>query len=1181
MTEAGERGRHSRRRWLLRALLVFGALSVLLVIALRLYLGSSAPARQLSRYLTAYLHQEVRVARVELSGGTLYLKEVTLANPVGFAPGRLLSVGRLALAPDLGSYLSGGRRLRLLELDGVEANLSKNRGGEWNFAPLQRLLASRKPSPRETVIGALVIRRGTLSLEGYRVPDISLKVLELASRGSLDSRLELSFRDGAGNLYRVVGRARPGKDAAIDAVLSSNDLALSAWARGLKLKDPALLARARGDLALSGSLHRGDIALSGTLRFRELQPQLAARRLPIGGNLTFAARYLPKDDELRLDRAALELKELATVRARGVVHQVKKGRNYDLQLALEPMDVARLGFLLPEAQRRRMALAGRLRLDELRLQGSARGLATLTGATRLEGGSLTRDGRPLFSGLFAEALLSGSAAGYRAVGRLRLGAAQGGLVREAAAPFVVDLAPRFRLLTASFPTLAATIGEIPLRGGASFTPRAPVPLRARLQLADTEASRLNRWLGNSRVRLDAGTVSAQIDAAGRGWKDLTVTVAVGMKRVGGSRGGKRFALLDGKAGGRIAANRGRYSAYGRLELGGLAYQGRQGTASFDFNYADHKLLLRDLFARLDGSAFAVSRLDARFSPRVQTAGATSLPLAVECSGWELSHGELAVKGGRGELQGNYRTDPRGGWLEGGGTLALGELSWRGQAVGAPWARFTLARTATRATIGGPLLGGELSAAVAANPMKPRETTSFQVAVRNVSLAQAGALLPKRQGAVSLSDGRLQAEATGRYGTGSGVEGSLSAKGEGLSLTGSGNRKLVAGAEVTLSAALAGRQLTLNKGLVRSGETVLNLTGQLADPFSPQRKGRFAFVLPQTGAAALVDLFANTLPPFLQQATVSGGVAADGSVVLGEGVPRLEAVVAFRELRVESSAQKVSVAGVNGRLPLSLELGGEKGARRETRLPFARENYAELRQRLSRRVARGEQASVGKIALGALELTGLKFRVAAREGRTDIVSLTGTLLDGTLLGAGSISLAQGLSYRGDLLVNDASLKRLCETLPNLKGYISGRVDGVLSIQGEGKGGEGLVGYTNLWAKKSRGEKMVVSKEFLQRLSKRKISGLFFSMDRPYDQAEINAYLEKGYLTFEKMSIMHTNFLGVRDLSVNIAPSQNRIALDHLLDAIKRAAARSKGGGGEKAPEEAPAAPAPAPEFRWEE
>jgi hypothetical protein len=101
-------------------------------------------------------------------------------------------------------------------------------------------------------------------------------------------------------------------------------------------------------------------------------------------------------------------------------------------------------------------------------------------------------------------------------------------------------------------------------------------------------------------------------------------------------------------------------------------------------------------------------------------------------------------------------------------------------------------------------------------------------------------------------------------------------------------------------------------------------------------------------------------------------------------------------------------------------------------------------------------------------------------------------------------------------------------------------------------------------------MLVSKEFLQRLAGKKLKGFFFRDDRSYDRGEIGAYLEDGYLTFNQLNLSHTNLLGMKDLSVSVAPVQNRIGLQHLFESIRQAAARGKPAAGQP-PVETPVEP----------
>ena len=171
----------------------------------------------------------------------------------------------------------------------------------------------------------------------------------------------------------------------------------------------------------------------------------------------------------------------------------------------------------------------------------------------------------------------------------------------------------------------------------------------------------------------------------------------------------------------------------------------------------------------------------------------------------------------------------------------------------------------------------------------------------------------------------------------------------------------------------------------------------------------------------------------------------------------------------------------------------------------------------------------------------------------------------------------MSYGGDLLLNNLSLQKVCALFPKISGYVSGRVDGIAMFEGHGAGIGGLNGYTYFWTRPGDGEKMLVSREFLQKLAGKNLQGFFFRSDHPFDKGEVMASLNAGYLTFDILDISNTNFFGVRDLKVTVTETQNRIALEHLLDSISQAAKRGKGA----ADSGPPAAAEPPPAFKWDE
>ena len=44
--------------------------------------------------------------------------------------------------------------------------------------------------------------------------------------------------------------------------------------------------------------------------------------------------------------------------------------------------------------------------------------------------------------------------------------------------------------------------------------------------------------------------------------------------------------------------------------------------------------------------------------------------------------------------------------------------------------------------------------------------------------------------------------------------------------------------------------------------------------------------------------------------------------------------------------------------------------------------------------------------------------------------------------------------------------------------------------------------------------------------------------------MSLYLQNGFIIFNELEISNKNLIGMRDLSIKVAPFNNRIAIDHL-------------------------------------
>jgi len=1159
--------------------LVVALLCILLLtfLSLKIYLSTALPASQLSRHLTSYLQQGFKVASLDTSGGTLFLRGVRLENPEGFPAGTLAAADSVAIAPQWMNLLRGRQGFRLIALQGFRVNLVKNSSGAWNFARLQRLFAGKKPSGADTYIGELSVKDGTVQVQGQGVQGIDLQIFQLTSKGSRDSKLELAFQDAAHNSYLLKGRLRAGTDPALDLALTAPALSLKNAAVLMKLKNPELFAGGTGALRVNAVLHRGELSSSGELFFSGLRMPVAGKTDPVSGVLRFAGDYSTRKDAARLQAGSLTINDLVKLHAKGSASGLKSERDFVLEIGMDELDLSRLNSLLPEERRKQLFFGGRLRCDSLRLQGSgSKGLKSATGNLQLQEGSLSREGRLLVAGLSGGISFSRKDANLLAKGRFSLaGPREKALLEELDLPFALTASPRLKPLSADIPRFASKIMGIPIGGRVAFDASKASPLTASLKVPASKVSSLDALLDRFDLQAASGTASATLEVSGKSAQELSATANLQLSDLRGTRGKTSFAAKNGSVTARMQKKGGRMQAQGDAKLTAIVLNGKAGDARFSYRIADDMLYLERAEVSAAGAELSFSRLSARI-PRKPAAGTPlRYPVSIDLAGLVIKQRETQISNLSGRVRGSFNSDSAGKWFEGTADLASQAASWQGKTVAAPRVRSAFSRSGGSGELTGKLLGGKLAGTFSFNPLATKAGATFELRLTGAGLAAAAQLFAKSAGLYP-SGGLLDLQLAGGYSGAGGLTCRFQSKGSGIALAGKGGKTLVSGAGLSLSGALASGKLSVSEAVLSAGQGVaLRLKGELAQAFSPERSGSFSFSVPEAPLNALVDPFVNMLPRFIQEATLDGTLAAAGKVELQEGRTLIEGGVNFQGGRLEVASQKLLVEEINGRLPFSLDFSGNGGGRPPSAISFSRENYARVLEELQKGGG-GQLFTVGKIGLGALELGKLTLRVKAGNGLTQITSLKTSLYEGALLGRGYLTMQEQLQYRGDLLVNGLSMRALCNTLPNLSGYISGRVDGVLSLSGTGKGLKGVTGFTDLWAREGSGEKMLVSKEFLQRLSKQKLSGLFFSSDRRYDEAEIKAMLEEGDLTFNTLKIVNTNLFGVRDLSVSIAPTQNRISVEHLLASIQAAALRGK--------PTASGEPAEAPitqEFKWGE
>ena len=1172
----GEKGR-SRLVWVLVRVAALSIMAVSgLYLLLTVVLNSPLATNYVSRLLSGMLQQPARVGGVRLAGGSLVVHGLTIANPAGFAGRNLLTARSIMVTPAWRDLLAGRKSFTAIEIRELDLALAKNSAGAWNFAGLARL-ATGKKSAGETFVRRLVLERSAVTVNGRGITDLSLTVNDLASKGSAKAGILLACKDEYGATYRLEGYARPGAQPALELALSAPSIPFKAL-NALKL--PVDPAKGTGSVHLTAGLHGDELRLGGTAAFDRLTVQVKGEELPLAGALDFAGRYDLKGDTATLDRCFLWVGGALRLQAKGRMERVKNERLFAAEVSYGGGEVNELFALLPPGLRRDLLPGGTLLPGVVRLAGNgADGITAGSAAVALRHGELKKGGRLLVDGVAADASLVKVAAGWELRGRLsQKGVAAGTPLQLSDTPFTALLSAQLRPLQAELPAITARIAGIPVKGSMQYRAAEPAPITVRLEMPTIPLTELARaFPGNKTAEFSQGTAAVSIQAAGRGPEDFRGDVTARLADLRGRYGGKKFALAEAASRATVSNSGGKPAATGRLKVSGGVVDGKRLAASFAYRVADGLFTLSGGDCAVQDTIVSFAEISGPVPRRLSAAEGNSLPLTLRFNGIRSLRDGTGVDGLSGNVTARLRSDAGERWLEGTGSVTVLHLAYGSRDVGSLAASFVLGRRKSTLDVMGKVLDGRLTASASGDPFAAQRGAAFTVRLAGVAGNRA-AEMPGKVLPVQITGGVLDAAATGDYRPKGGLHCRLAISGTDLGLAGKDGRALLAGGGLKLDGEWADGSLRLREGKVNVGSGLeLVGRGELTHAAMPERAGEITVRLAKVPLASVRTAAVNFLPRPFREATAAGAMEAAGTVrVKGEHV-LVEGEATLEDGTLELPSQKLSIAAIDGTIPFSIDFPGTAAAKLPERPVFSRKNYPMLLQAMQRGVKNGRTLAIGKVRFGTTELGPTTLSLRAGNGLTEISSLQAGFYQGVLRGRGFFRYRRGAQYGADILIHDVSLRDICNAYPAVKGYLSGRLDGMMSLYGEGTSLNDLSGIVEIWTRSVKGEKMLVSKEFLQKLAGKQLKGIFFRRDRSYDRGEIEAHLENSYLTFDTLDISHTNFFGIRDLSVSVAAVQNRIGLDHLFTAIREAAARGKAAEGGAAPGAAP----PATEFKWEE
>ena len=1154
---------------LLSALLLLPALLLLLAAIFTL---SPWGARYLEQGLSRAVGQPVTIARLRLSGTALTVEGLAVRNLPPFT-GELLAVRSLAIVPSL-RLVAGKPSLSLLEIGGATLALDRDRNGVWNVAPLLRRLRSRSGGG-EVTIGLLRMRGTSLRINGRHLPPVDVTLQDLATKGGRDASWQLAFTDAGRHPVTITGRARPGASPSFSCRVDAPEISLQEVAQAVPLLPVLDPGGGTAALHLGASYRAGALDVAGTLSVAGIAVRLPERVIPLGGRIDLAGGYRADRDEVRISRAEIALNGFAPFSGSALVRGVRRDRDFSAVLTSGALELEAIRQFLPPRISRGVTVSGEASLTSLLLAGNAlQGVTSGRGTLELRNGSAAWQGRTLVRGVTAGLILSGSSQGWQAAGTVSSGGA--GIpaeVRSLHAEISAALSPRLTPLRLKIAPITATVRGVPLKGDVSWRPGAAEPLTLLLRTEGAPLTAVSPYLPAG-SRITGGTATVAMSAAGSGgMEELHGVVMAALDGVAATTAaGKGVSVTRGSLEGAF-----RWGGHRPLEVSGrFAGKGGLGAdpaeADCSFTLTPGLLRLERGGGSLGAYRFSFAELEGRL-PRRSGAAGEGMPLAARIGGLDLAGSGLSLEGGSGRVAGTWRALREGGRFTGNGDLATPRLSWRSWEATGLSARLAGDGDGFRGDVDAAVLGGRLAAVFSLDPYGPGVPLALSLGVRRIQPAQlmaaAGRSFP-----VTVTGGLLDADVSGNLSRSGGARLAFTATGSDLTVAGHGT-VLLSGVGVTAAGEYDRGRLRLREGRAAVGPVGMTFSGEVDTGETAGRTGALSVTLPETPLAAAVNAGAGLLPAALRELEAAGTVSLHGTALLGEGRTAVAGELHVTGGAVSLPSRQFSAEAIEGTVPLSLLIPAAGGKRTHRERGFSRESYGRDRALLEQPLG-APALRIGRVRIGALETGEIRCHLSASGERTELLRLETALYGGELRGRGALSWNRGPVYDGDFLMHDLSLRRFCATIPAINGYLSGRVDGVAGLHGEGGRLDGAVGFFDIWTRSSAGEEMLVSREFLQKLAGKKLRGFFFRDDRPFDHGTLSGHLSRGYLTFTELDLAHTNIFGVRDLRVTVVPTQNRISLEHLITSIRTAVRRGKPAKGE---EEPPAEALPQTEFRW--
>ncbi|MBI5694321.1 MAG: hypothetical protein HZC51_01080 [Nitrospirae bacterium] len=1121
-----------------RAVLAAAALAVFAALAAgTLYLQLRA-ARLAENALTDVLGMPVSVGLADVGLATgINLYSIKIANPPGCVKPYLLEIKSINVYPDYRELLRGNKVVDSIFVYSPSLDLERGAAGAaaggWNFQPMLDHLKGRPPS--RFTIGRLTIKSGKVSLPGhgyeFTIPEI--KTTAISNIEPAPTGFSVSVGDGRGLSVSADGRAEVfGVARTLNADVKVEGENIGAYIKtpgGVNLEHATATARVGADASGESVTVALDLSVTG------IKSSYYKGRGWLDARLSGRARYDMKTDALALTGVTLDVPGVTRLAARGTVKDVKGRAVADFSVVPSPVELARLGPYLPAG----VELSGRLILENIRIRGSLRPVRLSA-----EGG----------------ARVSSVSAAFTALG--------GAVVRGIGGGLSFRLTPDGALSAdADLDALGGGVaGEVRNAGGVTDF---------RLDADGLDVSglggRLSGLAGRVKAKVEGSmkgrgagssiTAKYRMDGTGLAYKDIG---NIGTVAVEGDAAREGNAL---RASGTLLATGGAYKDY-RITRAGAGYSftdGVIGISGLSASGEDLSAAARD--ASLDLAKKTASINGLAVSAKGLTASADRLELR-----YTDDAARITVSGGRA----GYKDDVAASGLAAEADAGLGE----GGVLKGVTGLFSIAslngygvdvtNTAGKFEYDGEKAEAEVNASVFGAPFEARAKADlpggnslknpwFSAKVVTAQLPALAPLLAKHGLPAVIAGGTATFAANAEGADLDSLKGTAALDIDGLGLDRNG-KPLLRGLSCGLrpeftkdGVTLPESELDLGGSFTVTVSAKASLEGSGWDASGTAR-------LPETDMLSLQEGVLEALPPALKWADVTGTASADMAFSASKGGRTgITGGVRLSGVTLDMPDKGIRLGPVDGSVPIKLAFGGEPAGQRPQAFrqeEFEREGYPALLMKYSAR-PRDAGLTIKKASYGFVEIDDIVLKLAPGDGYYEVPWFGFSAFGAKGYGYAMADYGAGKTgrYAVSLLVDGFSLTGLCDAVPGIKGYISGRVDGLTRVLVTGAGVRDVSGAGMFWAVEDDKEDREISKEFLKKLIGPSMKKFMYVGDRSYDTGELDIIFSDGDLVFDNLLLSHTYFFGYRDLHVTVAPVSNKISIGHLLEVIKDVKARA--------------------------